>query len=832
MENIAHPLGDFVNQSQFIPAASTSPPLGGSFAGITHEIEVSTTPTLERPGSPFSDEDQCVSKKVRNREKVVDRMEEDHNGMEIQSNEHIIGEEVRQQEKQSYANAVIGQTMNTVDVVSLQAMDEVVVLDGECIVDNNGSYPVIQFADQVHNIINHSMRRSVIIRLLGRAIGYKTLLNRIGLLWQLQGQYQVINLENEYFLVKFECEQDYIHVLTERPWTIFGSYLTIQPWSRTFSTMEKHPSQVVKIDYSTNSGERGRFAPLAVLVNLNKPLVPCLKIDGFWQKIEYEGLQQICFQCGVHGHSKESCGAVEANTSKVGAESGTSAERDQVVGDEEAGFGPWMIAETRRRRMRKNPAIINKVSIADAKGSRFAVLGVENNNFERNSTTITEEVVAETHRKSPQVTTTETRRVGSVNVGNNRTFQQVNVVAMEDGEIHQVTAHCNAFTRGNHAAVIISEDGRNKGTNQNNRTKVNRREVGDSSKGMKNATRRMFSNVHEKRMDEGIPRAVEQSVMVMEEVSLSDSENTNPNIPSNGAGSSNFRLYFREHCRTSRPGVVALLETRISGMTADKAIREKLPNGTWRCLGILGGRKKNYWHDYKVISDCKLSNLTRPLFTEEIRDVLFSMSPLKAPGVDGGEFDNEFNRTLLVLIPKVKAPESFNQFRPISLCSVLYKLVTKIIVHRLKPLMSHWISETQTSFVPDRYFGTVLCRILFSNKRTASKGSAFTLFVRDEHGEATRIFGGASLTYGKMFDKAWLGILAMGVLQEIEVLKNKIVELEATVQRCNERIQQLEGSLPLTNQELGNALCQANDTIHKQHETMEKAMEQASKVAQ
>ncbi|XP_039036521.1 uncharacterized protein LOC120173403 [Hibiscus syriacus] len=40
-----------------------------------------------------------------------------------------------------------------------------------------------------------------------------------------------------------------------------------------------------------------------------------------------------------------------------------------------------------------------------------------------------------------------------------------------------------------------------------------------------------------------------------------------------GAESSNIRRYFREHCRTSRPGIVALLETRICGTTADKAVR-------------------------------------------------------------------------------------------------------------------------------------------------------------------------------------------------------------------------------------------------------------------
>lgn len=54
---------------------------------------------------------------------------------------------------------------------------------------------------------------------------------------------------------------------------------------------------------------------------------------------------------------------------------------------------------------------------------------------------------------------------------------------------------------------------------------------------------------------------------------------------------------------------------------------------------------------------------------------------------------------LLVLIPKVAAPESITQFKPIIFCTVPYKVVSKVIVNRLKPLMSLLVSKNQTSFV-------------------------------------------------------------------------------------------------------------------------------------
>ena len=58
------------------------------------------------------------------------------------------------------------------------------------------------------------------------------------------------------------------------------------------------------------------------------------------------------------------------------------------------------------------------------------------------------------------------------------------------------------------------------------------------------------------------------------------------------------------------------------------------------------------------------------------------------------------NHTLITVIPKCKNLESFNHYQPISLCNTVYKVISKIVVGRLRPLLPGLVSPYQIAFVP------------------------------------------------------------------------------------------------------------------------------------
>ena len=129
------------------------------------------------------------------------------------------------------------------------------------------------------------------------------------------------------------------------------------------------------------------------------------------------------------------------------------------------------------------------------------------------------------------------------------------------------------------------------------------------------------------------------------------------------------------------------------------------------------------------ISSKMNQSLIKDFTKEEVLAALKQMHPTKAPGPDdmsaiffqkywdvvGNDVTSmvlnvlncnksivEINKTYITLVPKTKSPTKMTKYRPISLCNVVYKLISKVLANRLKVTLPHLITENQSVFLSER----------------------------------------------------------------------------------------------------------------------------------
>ncbi|KAJ4836177.1 hypothetical protein Tsubulata_004999 [Turnera subulata] len=223
--------------------------------------------------------------------------------------------------------------------------ENITVKDGDITIDNGETGPVMVLSETFKSKLKKLWEKALIIKLIGRSIGYKVLKDKIQSIWSPTVSGQITQAT---VWVRFEdipVEWYHTHLLTE-----LGNMV----------------GKTVKVHIHTETAERGKFAKVAIVVDLLKPLQGMVTVEGEDSKVIYEGIPQICFTCGSTSHTQISCpvrtGSEEQTPiSTVDGRTGFPTPEPNTVQDPHSAtppkkiVGEWMVVPPRNRR----PAIKN-----------------------------------------------------------------------------------------------------------------------------------------------------------------------------------------------------------------------------------------------------------------------------------------------------------------------------------------------------------------------------------------------------------------------------------------------------------------------------------------
>ncbi|CAN1135057.1 hypothetical protein LINPERHAP2_LOCUS8635 [Linum perenne] len=204
-------------------------------------------------------------------------------------------------------------------------------------------------------------------------------------------------MSNNFFLVRFTSKKDYAIAAFEGPWKIYDYYIAVSQWSPSFNEDEpiksiltwvrlpKLPIQyfnsmavhrignfigkAVRLDLAMLEGSRCRYARVCVELDLTKPLLGTYMIEDRVLKIEYESLENVCFDCGLYGHKKGTC---PPPPSQFEEESAIQMTKEPKMQKEQELTGEWMTVQRRNRK--KSAKVPNPQSHMGTDGSRSSVV--------------------------------------------------------------------------------------------------------------------------------------------------------------------------------------------------------------------------------------------------------------------------------------------------------------------------------------------------------------------------------------------------------------------------------------------------------------------------
>ncbi|KAI9079784.1 hypothetical protein K1719_038405 [Acacia pycnantha] len=270
--------------------------------------------------------------------------------------------------------------------------------DGVRIDLSNPLCPRFDFEENEKERLMKPFHRTLVVKLMGRQLYHGFMVKKLRMLWARKGDIDVFDLENEFYLVNFQQQEDYMDALVGGPWVIEDAYLNVARWRPEFDpkmatidsvvawvrfpdlpapffdkkfllSLRNSIGKAIRLDVHTTQRTRGKFARMCVELDLTKPLIPEFSVEGQTLSVVYESLGVLCQHRGRVGHKKKECETVQKRNKEGDMEVEGEGVKESIETVKEDDGGRWKTV-TRPRRQH-NAGMVFKEQQG---GSRFAVL--------------------------------------------------------------------------------------------------------------------------------------------------------------------------------------------------------------------------------------------------------------------------------------------------------------------------------------------------------------------------------------------------------------------------------------------------------------------------
>jgi len=162
----------------------------------------------------------------------------------------------------------------------------------------------------------HPWKDALVVKLLGKNIGYNVLKDQLTKMWKLQGQFEIMDIDQGFYIVRCEMPSDREKIVTEGPWIVFSHYLAVSQWSPEFAGPEAKIEKTlvfvhflglnllyydesfllalastvgtpIRVDKNTLKFKRGKFTRICVEIDLTKLVIDKVWVNDHWYKVQY-----------------------------------------------------------------------------------------------------------------------------------------------------------------------------------------------------------------------------------------------------------------------------------------------------------------------------------------------------------------------------------------------------------------------------------------------------------------------------------------------------------------------------------------------------------------